>query len=402
MVTVAVCGAGDRGLDAYAGYLLRNPSRARVVAVAEPRGERRAEAARRHGLDQAHLFDDWRAMAAGPRLADAVIVATQDQDHVEPSLAFLNAGYAVLLEKPMATDEAGCRAIAEAARGSVFGICHVLRFAPYFRELRRVVEGGVLGELATLRHFEPVNFWHFAHSYVRGNWRREDLSSSFILAKSCHDMDIMLYLTGRRCLRLASFGGLTHFRSENRPAGAADRCLDCAVEAECPYSAPRFYLHSGPGWPVDVITHDASREGILAALRQGPYGRCVYACDNDVADHQVVSLEFEGGLSATFTATAFTDHRVRETELLGSHGSVQGNGSRLRVTDFRTRTVEEWEVAMTDEHLGGDEGLMEAFLEAVEAGRPELLSSPEEALASHLMAFAAERSRRRGTVETLQ
>lgn len=390
---VALCGAGDRGLDVYAPRLVE--AGARIVAVAEPRARRRDQATRRYG---ARGFADWREMTDLD--VDAVVVATQDTQHVEPALAFLERGRHVLLEKPMATTLADCARICEAAQGRVLTVAHVLRHTRYFRQMKEVVDSGVLGQIATVRHLESVNYWHMAHSYVRGNWARSRDSSPMILAKSCHDMDILLFLLDRRCLRLASFGGLRHFRPESAPEGAAARCLDCPVP-DCPYDAKRFYLERlGPGWPVSVLTEDCTREGVLEALRTGPYGRCVYACGNDVVDHQVVALEFQDGISATFTMTAFTEGRGRETEILGSHGQLRGDEKVLELTRFDTREVQRWDFTEDWEsggHAGGDRGLVASFLAAVERGS----SDPWEAFESHRMAFAAERARLEGAVVEL-
>ncbi|MGE0492003.1 MAG: Gfo/Idh/MocA family protein [Vulcanimicrobiota bacterium] len=404
-IELVICGAGSRGLEIYADYARRYPDRARVVAVAEPQPSRRELARQRLGLSRDQLFGDWREVLAQPRLGQAAVVATQDQHHTEPAIALMRAGYDVLLEKPMATNEEDCRRIVEAseASGQLLAVCHVLRYSPYFCELKRFIESGALGELASIRHFEPVNFWHFAHSFVRGNWRRSDQSSPFILAKCCHDMDIMLYLLGRSCTRLTSFGRLAHFRSQCRPAEATDRCLDCPV-SQCPYSASRFYFgeleRGNLGWPLDVITEDFSHSGVEKALREGPYGRCVYDCDNDVVDHQVVCLEFEGGVTATFTAAAFTDHRERETEVMGSHGCLRGDGRWLTYDDFTTRQQKRWEVKFEGHHLGGDDAMMNEFVAAVQERNPSRIrTGARVSLESHLLAFAAERSRLNGTVE---
>ncbi len=399
-------GCGSRGLRAYGAYAEGHPDECRVVAAAEPREWYRDDARRRHPHLE-HVFSNWRELAAQPKLADAVIIATQDTEHIEPCLAFAELGYDILLEKPMATTEEGCRQIVAAVRrhNVILYVAHVLRYTGYFRKLKELV--GEVGQVATVRHFEPVHFWHQAHSFVRGNWRRSDESSPMILAKSCHDMDILLYLLGRHCTQLASFGHLSHFRASQRPPGAADRCLDCTVA--CPYNAAEFYLgqvaRNELWWPVDVLTPDLTVEGVTRALREGPYGRCVYACDNDVVDHQVVALEFEGGVSGTFTMTAFTHDRWRETEILGSHGQLVGNGEVLRLTRFLDRSVQEWDLSAKehdDGHGGGDAGLMRDFLHAL-GNREEALrdSGPEDALESHVMAFAAERARREGRVVKL-
>jgi predicted dehydrogenase len=409
-VTLAVAGAGNRGAR-YAR--LAAATGARIAAVAEKREFQRETLAAEQ--DVAEVYDDWRALADRPRLADAVVIATQDADHVEPAVAFAGLGYHVLLEKPMATSEADCERIVAAAHhaGVMLAVCHVLRYTPYTKALRALLDSGRIGDVVTVEHLEPVGWWHHAHSYVRGNWRREDLSSSMLMAKSCHDIDWLAYVVGRRATRVSSFGGLYHFRPEHRPVGAGDRCLDCSVEQDCPYSAKRLYLDclADPGrhgWPLSVITDDISEAGVLRALEVGPYGRCAYTCDNDVVDHQVVSLEYEGGVTASFTMTAFSPLGHRRTRLFGTHGYVEGDGVTLTVQDFRTGrwdtidTTAGLDAGAAGRHGGGDGALIEAFVEAVATGNTApILSGPAESLDSHRVVWAAERSRRTGATVSL-
>ncbi len=417
-VTIAICGAGYRGLQRYATYAEHFPHECRIVAVAEPRQWFRAEAIARHSIAPVNVFLDWREMIKQPKLADAVIVATQDKDHSEPAIAFMNKGYDVLLEKPMATTEQECRDIAAAAKRNnvLLAVCHVLRYSPYFRALKKVIDSGVLGKIVNVRHVERIGFWHFAHSYVRGNWRNEAQSSPMIMAKCCHDMDIMRFLIGKRCLKLSSFGSLSHFTAENAPPeapkGPNARCVECSLATDsCPYSAPKFYgkmlRDKEFDWPLNIITQDFTEAGLAKALAEGPYGRCVYRCDNDVCDHQVVNMLFEDEIAVDFTATAFTDAEVRHTEIMGTHGELSGDSKIIKVTDFRTRKTTTTEVAALDitnlgGHLGGDFGIIQDFVRAVRERNPEtILSGPEISLEAHLMAFAAERSRKTGSVETI-
>ena len=413
-VTLAVVGAGSRG-DTYA-RLAQATGRCRIVAIAEPDTGRRQRFAERHGLPEHAVFTDWTELADAGRGADAVVIATQDRLHLEPSVVFLGQGYHVLLEKPMAPNEAEARQIAVAARdsGKVFGVCHVLRFTPYTRTLVDLVRGGRIGQLVSVQHLEPVGWWHQAHAFVRGNWRREDESGPMLLTKSCHDIDWLMHVVGEPVARISSFGGLAHFTPEHRPAGAADRCLDCSVEPGCPYSAKRLYLGClgdprSERWPLGPVTHDATEAGVLTALREGPYGRCVYDCDNDVVDHQIVNLEFASGVTAGFTMTAFaaTDGH-RHTLLFGTHGSLEGNGVSLRFVDFRDGHEEVIDTSTgsggtaAGGHGGGDYGLIDAFLRAVAADDPTLIgTTAEDSLASHLVVWAAERARHTGTVQRL-
>ncbi len=407
-VSVLVVGAGDRGRG-YADIIGAHPESGRVVALAEPDAGRREHFAARHGLGRRLVFPDWQAALDAGRIAKAVLICTQDRDHAAAAVAFARAGWDILLEKPMATTAEDCRAVvrAVAESGGIFGVCHVLRYAPTTVALKRLIAGGAIGDVVGAERLEPVGYWHFAHAYVRGNWRREDRSSPVLLAKCCHDLDWLRYVIGVPCLRVSSFAGLHHFRPEQHPAGADERCLDCGIEPQCPYSALTLYLGEltggNQGWPVHVVALEPTADKLREALRDGPYGRCVYACDNDVPDHQVVNLEFVGARFASFTMSAFTPQRDRITRVFGTHGYVVDDGSRLEHHTFRTGRTEVIEVAGAEgRHGGGDERLVLAFLEAVGRRDPSLLSSgPEETLESHLMVFAAEQARREGRVVEL-
>ena len=411
--TLLIVGAGDRGRT-YASYAAKMPEQVKVVGVAEPLEERRRMVADAHGLEAGWQFPGWKEAARRPRFADAVIIATQDALHEAPAVAFARKGYHILLEKPMAPTPRACRRIvAEVEKaGVLFGVCHVLRYTQYTRKLKEVLASGVIGDIVSVQHVEPVGYWHQAHSFVRGNWRNERAATFMLMSKSCHDMDWLRYVIGVPCRRVSSFGSLHHFRAACRPAGAADRCLDCGVEAQCPYSAKRLYfglLRKGvKGWPLHVVTHELTEEGLARALREGPYGRCVYACDNDVVDHQVVSLEFEGGRSAVFTMTAFTHMGWgRYTRIFGTRGQLDGDSSVITVYDFLKETKTELDTRATDNtilggHGGGDGGIMWAFVNAVANHDPsQIISGPRETLESHLMVFSAEKARRTGRVVTV-
>jgi len=415
-VTMAVLGAGSRGTT-YAGFAAGSDGRAQVVAVVEPRAERREALAGELGVPAGMRFADWRELAARPRLADAVIVATPDREHVGPATAFAGLGYHVLLEKPIAPTWDECVAVVEAVEraGVTLAVCHVMRYTAYTAAVVRAVAGGAVGDVVGVEHLEPVGWWHFAHSYVRGNWRREDGSGPSLLTKCCHDLDWLRHIVGRPAVSVSSRGGLHHFTAASRPPGAADRCLDCAVESSCPYSATRLYLGflddpKRRTWPLPVLTTDLTERGVRQALRDGPYGRCVYACDNDVADHQVVTIEFDGGVTATLTMSAFTPHGRRRTRIMGTRGFLEGDGHQVTVTDFVTgRAAPVEQIAhggghdAAAGHDGGDYGAISAFVDAVASGDASLVrTGPRESLESHRMAFAAERSRLTGAPVVLE
>jgi len=407
-VRLLIIGAGDRG-STYARWAIGQPERARVVGIAEPVEARRTRLAADLGVSADRLFTDWREAAARDRFADAAVVATLDDQHAEPALALAEKGYHLLLEKPMAPREADCERIVAGVKraGVLLAVGHVLLYTPFTRRLREVVDSGRVGEIVSLDRLEAVGWWHYAHSYVRGNWRNESTSSFLLLTKACHDLDWIRYVMGERCESLASFGSLRHFRRDQKPAAAGDarHCLECSFEPQCPYSAPRLYLTmlglGWQGWPVSVVTDDPTEENVRAALSTGRYGRCVYESDNDVVDNQVVILRFAGGKTASFTVTAFSEYAFdRKTRLFGTRGCIEGDGVKLRVTDFVTSQTEEIDTGSADPaqvggHGGGDLALMDAFVSAVAQNSPTpLLSGPDETLESHRMVFAAERARR--------
>lgn len=412
-VTLALVGAGLRGLT-YARHAVATGA-GRVTALAEPDPRRRAAAAAEFGVPPERAYPGWAELAAAGRLADAAIVATQDRQHRDPAVRLAGLGYHLLLEKPMATSEPEAADIAGAAEraGVMLAVCHVLRYTPYTEALKRVVDEGRIGRLVSVQHLEPVGWWHQAHSFVRGNWRGAETSAPMLLTKSCHDIDWLVHLFGRTPARVSSFGGLTHFRAEERPEGAADRCVDCPLERTCAYSAKRLYLNclgdpDSEFWPLSAVTDDHTEAGVLQALRTGPYGRCVYACDNDVVDHQVVSMEFADGATCSFTMSAFTPMDHRRTRLMGTTGYLEGDGRTLRLVDFRTGLEEVLDPltdagpSAADGHGGGDEALTDAFLAAVATGDRTLLRSDgAESLATHRVVWAAERARTTGTVVTL-
>ncbi|MFH0892527.1 MAG: Gfo/Idh/MocA family oxidoreductase [Candidatus Falkowbacteria bacterium] len=413
--SIVIIGAGSRGLG-YAEHIKNYGKNEEVVGVVDPDQERVVRVRILFPeIKDGMIFDDWEKFVSKGKLSDAVVIATQDRMHKDPAIACAALGYHILLEKPMAPTAEDCQEIVFAAKENdvMFTVCHVLRYTKFFQKLREIISSKIIGDIVTVQHFEHVGYWHIAHSYVRGNWRNEQESSFMLLAKSCHDIDILRFLIGKPCRRVQSFGSLFHFRRENKPreAGSAMRCLDCPRESECPYSAVKIYLREcfnkgNKRWPVSVLVNKVTRENLLEALRVGPYGRCVYECDNDVVDHQVVNLEYEGGITAAFTMSGF-NRGGRETMIQGTHGSIYGNmaDNKIIITDFlteKTRSVKTKPLA-PGFHGGGDEGLIKDWLMALKTGdRSKIITGPDESLETHLTTFLAERSRINGTVESIK
>ncbi|KAF9505820.1 hypothetical protein BS47DRAFT_1353600 [Hydnum rufescens UP504] len=445
-LTLAIIGAGQRG-KAYARYALSHPEKCKVIAVAEPRPKTRQIMVDTHSISPSMVFESWEdfvrssadSIAAaitsrsadgnlcGPgRLTDAVLVAVQDSMHAPIVTALAAQGYHILCEKPMATSPEDCIRMTDAVKrsGTIFGIGHVLRYSPYNKDIMKIIQSRQLGDIVNIVHVEPVGYFHFAHSYVRGNWSTEKESSFSLMTKSCHDIDILcnyLSTSASKPVRVSSFGSLSHFRKAHKPmeAGAAKKCLECPIQDVCTYSAKKIYLDPVSrgilSWPASAITDGTPDiESVNDALETGRYGLCVYESPNDVVDHQVVNLEFSSGQTCSFTMVAFTELICeRQTRIHFTHGELIGNMETFTTTDFKALTVRPSEqmndgkatklhtpvIDQMSGHGGGDIGLIAAFVQAVKEGRQDILGiTADDVLASHLTVFAAEQSRLQGRV----
>lgn len=411
-VEVVLVGCGLRGREVYGGFALRHPERMRVVALAEPDPVRRQRTGDEHGIPESLRFADWSELFAGPRLAGAAIIATPDRAHVAPAIRALETGHHVLLEKPIAPDPEGCLRVVEAAErvDRILQVGHVLRFAPFYERVFELVRSGALGELLHLELSERVAAWHYAHSFVRGKFRNRAVAAPFLVAKCCHDLDLLVWIAGRTPERVASFGGLGHFAAASAPAGAPERCTQgCPAQPGCPHDAVSFYL--GPGdelgrvWPWSDLGPDPAREARRRALETGRYGRCVFRCDNDQPDHQVVAVRFAGGLTGSFSVEGLAAEEERTLRLVGSRGELSG---RLAAGTLELRAPGSLRVHREElpgsplGHFGGDEGLCRHFCESVTRGvGADDRASGRVALEGHLLGYAAERARVEGRVVAL-
>lgn len=405
-ITVAIAGLGSRGLDAYARFQERAPEQMRIVAVADPRTERVEYAKERYHVPDSGCFDSAESLFAREKLADAAFICTMDRQHFGHARAALEKGYDILLEKPVSPVLAECEELEQlAARlGRKVIVCHVLRYTPFYQKLWELLSQGEIGELVSIQAIEKVRYWHQAHSFVRGNWRNCEETSPMILQKYCHDMDVLLWLSGRRCVTVSSMGGLTHFRPENAPEGATKRCMECPLRETCLYSAPKFYLgeleRGNNDWPVNVLCENPTPEKVLKILQTGPYGRCVYHCDNDVVDHQVVQMTLEGGVTVSFTMCAFTAQGGREIRLMGTRGEIDGDMAKNRIVvapfggEERVIDLTELEVDWNG-HGGGDEGIVRDLLSLLRGERVDQsrITTLAHSMESHAVCLAAEKSR---------
>ena len=411
---IVLIGAGNRG-EIYTDIMRQYPEKFQVVAVADAIENHRRNIQKKHNLPQDRVFCTWEDLLALPKFADVAVIATQDAMHFAPAMKALELGYDVLLEKPMARTEEECIALRNQARryGRKFMVCHVLRYTPFYSRVKQLIDEDVVGDIVTISHTEGLGNIHQSHSFVRGNWGNEERSNFMLLAKSCHDVDLLQWLMNRKCTRIQSFGGLYYFRKENKPEGAPERCIDgCPYADTCYYNAVKLYLDDKENmWFRTTSTGkvDPTDADVEYALRNTQYGKCVFQCDNDVVDHQVVNMEFEGGATASFTMSCF-NYNGRKTNIMGTKGEMflDFEGDEIRVFHFDTR---EWETIHTagpvdgtvvGGHGGGDPGIVNALYDYITGVKTaEEVSEIGISCENHRLVFAAERSRRKGDVETI-
>lgn len=374
----------------------------RPVAVVEPLEIRRRRTAEQFDIPAEACFASVADYFASPVEADAAIISTPEDRHFEPAMRSIDLGLHVLLEKPIAQSYGECVAIADNARrrNVIVAVCHVLRFHPYFIKMKEIVDSGELGKIISINHHAEIHLDRMTHGYVRGLWNRAEKSNPMLIAKCCHDMDFLTWLCGSKCSRVSSFGSLRWFRPQNAPPGSGTRCIDCGIEADCPYSAVDLYRNRRD-WIKNFDVHDGETidDAIERELATGIYGRCVYHCDNNVADHQVVALEMENGTTISFAVDAFTLDDFRGTHIKMTHGEIDGDESTLRVRRFRggVETVYDFsDICKQPFHAGADLAIVEDFIDSIRSGRNSVKTNIHDSISSHRICFEAERSRNEG------
>ena len=403
-LTFAVMGMGNRG-TAYAAKALKYPEEMEITAMADTRRIRLDAANKYLHIPEDRLFDSADALLAQPKLADIMVVATQDAQHLDHATRAMELGYDLLLEKPIANKLEDIVKIANTAErlGRRVIVCHVLRYTVFYQQVKRLIEEGIVGRVRSVEADEQVGYYHYAHSYVRGNWHKEADSSPMILAKCSHDMDIIQWLTGKSCKKVTSFGTQSHFTAENCPEGATERCFDCP-HTDCPFHAPKFYVGRIPKWPTTILQPEPTEENILQTLRDTDYGRCVYKMDNDVVDHQVVNMELEDKVTVTFTMSGFSNNQTRTIRVMGTEGEIWGDFHENLLYHQRFGETEVHQIdleALCDDftgHGGGDARLVYDVIRLYRGDDfdTSAITFLDRSALSHYLAFAAEQSRVEG------
>ncbi|WP_343246362.1 Gfo/Idh/MocA family oxidoreductase [Diplocloster hominis] len=416
-IKAAIIGLGARGQH-YARCCKEFEDEIQITAVADVLPDRVRQIQLEFNLPDEQCFACGEDLLQQDRLADVVFICTQDREHFEPAMKAMKKGYHILLEKPISPFPGEWRELLKTAvqYHTNIVVCHVLRYTPFYQSIKKVIDAGTIGEVVSAQAMESVLWWHQAHSFVRGNWRNSNETSPMILQKCCHDLDILLWLTGKSCRRVTSMGNLYWFKPEHAPEGSGVRCVTCPVQKDCPYDAKKIYLtnketgiqHGNNQWPCDVLAPNPTRESICKAIEEGPYGRCVYHCDNNVVDHQVVTMEMDDGAVIDLNMCAFTSGS-RTLDIMGTKGEIKGNFSKntFKVTVFGEEPVcldaakYMGNIKMGYDpygHGGGDKYLIRDLIDLMRGSHAhsKTLTTLERSLESHFVALAAEESRLNG------
>ncbi len=409
---IAVIGLGSRG-NAYSESAALYPDDCEIVACADILPDRVKRFGDKYGVAENMRFSSGEELLKQEKLADVAFICTMDRLHYKHAMGALDRGYHLLLEKPVSPVLSECIEIADLAekKGLEVIVCHVLRYTNFYRKLKELIDSGIIGDIVSVEAYERVVYWHQAHSFVRGNWGNAERSSPMILQKCCHDMDVFYWLIGKKSVAVSSFGSLSHFKASEAPEGATERCTEaCPHYFTCPYSIDKNYLEWGRrgvfSWPMDVVSQEPTMEALEEALRTGPYGRCVYHCDNDVVDHQVVNILFEDGVTASFTMCPFTAEGGRKIVVMGTKGDLESYMDRDEIVfspfidrfsdhsvTYNTETVED-----DFGHGGGDYEIIRDLISLL-TGKGEVggsLTRVGDSIESHVIALAAEESRLKG------
>ncbi len=414
-ITVAVIGCGSRGCRTYANLFFKDKDVYEIVSLCDIDQKKLDLFGDKYNIKKENLFLDENEFFKGKR-ADVLILATQDRDHVRQCLKAIELGYDILLEKPISPVKEELLQLLDASKksNSKILVCHVLRYAPGFMKIKELLNSGIIGKLIRIDSIEQVAFWHQAHSFVRGNWQNDKDTSPMIMQKCCHDLDLIQYYVGAKCKKVYSVGELSYFKKENQPKGASDRCFDCIFKHTCTYSAENLYVERfkkagcSQGWPYNVVDLSVpiTEESLRNAYKNNGYGQCVFACNNNVVDNQMVDMIFENGVKATHVMTAFTSGSGRKMTFHGTLGEIELHDEKdqIRVSVYgkEDEFLKISELCENDEdkgmgHGGGDVGIFRSFYNLI-TGKGNAETSIEASIESHLIAICAEESRKTGKI----
>lgn len=411
MKTVSVIGLGNRGTE-YMGFLKAfHSKKVSLHSLCDIRQQALDDIAPKFGIPKERQYLCSKDFFAKGVVSDALIITTQDTSHYEITKDAILTGYKIiLLEKPVSGIRDEYVELRDLAKehGVLLIICHVLRYSNYYSKIKEIISSGQIGDLVSINHTENIGYFHFAHSYVRGNWRDEFTSTPSLLAKCCHDLDLIAWFADSNCTSVSSVGGIRYFKKECAPRGASENCMSgCVARQDCPYDAEKLYI-TDPFYKAKFIKRmkrtvtgkaENSKEDIINAIRYGGYGKCVFHNDNNVCDHQLVTMTFENGAVAVLNMNAFSEKMFRECHIVGTKGELIGYGAKLHMNIFGKKSVPVFTGTVgVGGHIEGDIRIIANFVKLLCGETDDLtdVTTIDATVISHDIALAAEESRKNG------
>lgn len=421
-ITAVLVGAGNRA-NVYASVSFTFPEKLKVVGIVDPNPERREYMKNRFCVPEENCFDYVDALCKREKFADVVINGTMDWLHVDTAIPVLEKGYDLLLEKPFAVNEEEMNRLREAARrnSSKVVICHVLRYTKFYRAIKEHILKGDIGDIVSIEMNEHVNYHHMSVSYVRGKWRSEEVCfAPMLLAKSCHDIDLMMWMMNHtKPVAVSSFGGDFQYGPDKKPEGAGNRCMvDCPYNNECIYSAEKHYIDvlrwNQYVWEDDPQKINMSVEEKKERLKtDNPFGECLWNFDRGGnVDHQTLIVNFENGATGSFSMIGGAAKSERNIHIIGTKGEIKGvfESSKYLLRNMTPSESyagfceQEFDLNVTGDmigakggHGGGDENLVLDFVEYINGHEPSVsCTTLEDSVVSHHTVFCANESRKSG------
>lgn len=409
-ITAVVVGYGFRGM-AYSDYAVDHAEQLKIVGVVEPDSGRRMKAKEKFSIPDENCFDSFEKFVSVGKMADCVINATMDKLHIATALPLLKLKYDMLLEKPITSDPAELMKLKKVAEenGCKLIICHVLRYTPFFVTIKKLIDDGKIGKLRHMETSENVAIAHASASYIRGKWNNSKVcGSSYMLAKCCHDIDLICWLNGgTRPKTVTGIGSRNYFVEKNAPINSGTRCLlDCPIEKECQYSIGKMATERNPFsnyiWENYENLNLTKEERINNLKYENPHGRCIFKTDADLVDQQSTCILFEDGTTAVHTLFSGAPEGCRRLHIYGDKGEILGvlDKSQIKLLTYDPEHFSCAETAVPIDmslvgkgHAGGDYCIMEDFCKTMR-GLPRSVSCTDiqDSVNGHLCVYASDLS----------
>ena len=390
-VKLAIIGTGLRGAYTYAPLIAKYKDKCEIVAFVENKKGRRDLFLEKYPVDKDMVFDNLNDFIAHDKLADAVIISHYDLLHYDTAQVLLVKGYDVLVETPVANSLDGLVHLKEYSlknKDRLFMVAYNNRYSSFYTKLKEIVDDKKLGDLINISYNVDIGYQNFVHNYVRGNWRITSDTATIMLTNSCQDIDMMINLSKGKCQKVSCFSDLRIFNWENFNTKMSENCFRCSEEESCPFSAKKIYLQEDK-FINNSVHINPTKDNLEAILKQGPYGKCVFYCDNDVCDNLTSIFKFDNKVTSNFNINAFTKESDKKIRLFYKEGEVEASFKQKEIKIKSFLNTDEKIIKIDQENT--DEKLFLDFIDRVKnKNYKSCISDVGSVIESHVATFAAE------------